>query len=327
MGADAVEAVNGTATSAPVSDAELLAELASLGNAEKVAEKVEPEVEAASETSTEEQSDEAEQVEASAAETTEDDETSEDEVDDPKTAKGLDQVRRAEQRWRAEQAKEREAFEKERASHADDIKLAREMKAMRDRKDLVGLARSMKLSDADFKELSIALFAETEDGRKDPRYSAKVAQSARERAQAEELAELRKRLDERDSKEREATERAEAEKQVTRYVDGIAKAATPKAAPIAASLLTKRPEKTRRDLLRVAGDLFRETGDQPTPAQVLKAYESELRELGITAPQVAATKAAPTKGATTAGAKPATAANVRVTDDELLRELQSGKFS
>jgi hypothetical protein len=320
MGADAVEAVNGAATSAagPVTDAEILAELATLGAekpAEKPAEKVEPEAEAkAVEPPVD---DPEEQPETDDAET-------EDEDADPKAAKGLEQVRRAEQRWRAEQAKEREAFEKERAAHAEDVKLAREMKSMRDKRDLVAIARAMGMSDREYAEAALALHAETEDGRKDPRYAAKVQQSAKERAQAQEIAELRERLDKQDAERREASERAETEKRVAKYVDGVAKAATPKLAPITASLLTKRPEKTRRDLLRVAGDLFGETGEQPTAADVIKAYESELRELGITAPQVAATKPV----GKPAASKPAAATSSgRVTDDELLSELASGKFS
>jgi hypothetical protein len=292
-----------------ISDDQLASEIASLG-AEKA-----PEVEAAP--AVEAEAEEPTEVEPEAhAEDAEPDE------DDPKVARGMEQVRRAEQRWRAEAERKEQELSARESKLAERLQAADRTDALikRFRIDPVAAVKAMGLTDDQFEDLSLAFYADSPKGRTDPKYKARAEQTARERALAEETADLRRRLDEREKQEAEAKARAEEQKHVAKYVDGLAKAATAKTAPITASLLTKRPERTRRDLLRVAGELYAEHGEQPSPTAVLKAYEAELVELGITAPQVQATKAAPK-----AAAKPATP-SVRVTDDDLASEIASGKF-
>lgn len=310
MATEGVEPVNGTG---PVSDEQLLTELANLGETKPTVEKVE--AAPAKEAPTEE-------VEAKPDEEAPE-EPAEDEEPDAETDKRFAPVRKYEQRVRAQLDEREKSIAAREEKHSSDIKALQDFQALakRARYDLPAVLKALGVDEGMYEEASLQLYAASEKGKADPKYKAHVERSARERAQADEIAELRKRLDDQDKAKQEAAQRDEQQKHVTKYVDGIAKAATAKTAPVTMGLLQKRPEKTRRDLLRVAGELYGETGEQPTAVQVLKAYEAELAELGLAAPAATAKKPAPV------AAKPDKPTGVRVTDEEILKEIASGNLS
>lgn len=310
MGDDS--AVDGQASTS-VTDEQLLAELQGLTETKPPAVEPAEEVEA--------KSDEAEEPADENAET----EADEEEVDE-ETDKRLAPVRKYEQRVRAEIARERAEIEKLRAVHAEDVKLVREFSDLKKRRDIVGVAKLLGYKDSDFEDLSLAFYADSEKGKADPKYKAKVEQTAKERALQDRLDEMQKRLDERDQAEKKAREEAEQQKQVTAFVDNIAKAATAKAAPRVVSALKEFGEDARDDLLRMAGKLYRQTGTEPTAAQVVKAYEAYLARAAKLGGSNAGVGDVGKKTPTVETKKPATP-GVRVSDDELARELASGNLS
>ncbi len=268
------EATEGNGVSAGLSREDILASLPDDdAPAEVAADEGEESVEEPSE---------VEEVKAAADDTDEDEpdveDDDEDEPSDPETQKRLDAVRRAEKRSRDALAAERAEIEKLRSEHADDVKALREFAALKKRRDIVGVARMLGYGDSDFEDLSLAFYADSEAGKKDPKYKAKVEQTAKERALQDRLDELQKRIDERDEAEKTAKAEADQQKQVAAFVDTLAKHATTKIAPRVASALKEFGEDAREDLLRMAGKLYRQTGEEPKASAVVKAYEAYLEK-------------------------------------------------
>ena len=278
-----------------------------------------------------EASDETDDPDAAATASDEDD-TDEDEADvedddedapsDPETQKRLDAVRRAEKRSRDQLAAERAEIEKLRAEHADDVKALREFTTLKKRRDIVGVARMLGYKDADFEDLSLAFYADSEKGKADPKYKAKVEQTAKERALQDRLDELQKRIDERDEAEKTAKAEAEQQKQITAYVDSVAKAATTKTAPRVASALKEFGDDAKDDLLRIAGKLYRQSGEQPKPSAVVKAYEAYLEKAAKLGGAGAGVGDAGKKPKSAPAAKPATPSGKKLlSKEEILASL------
>jgi hypothetical protein len=318
------ESANG-AQSGHVSDADILAELEQLSS-NKAADKQAAPV-------ADDEDSEAEAVEAKADETEDeqtqtesDDEDADDdeESSDPEVAKRLRIVRRNEQRA-SERLSAREAeLDRREKSISQDVEALREFQSLKSRAryDRVGVLKALGVTDDMFEDVAREFYANSASGSKDPKHKSAVEESARNRALQDRLDAMEKRLASKDEEEKRAQAEAAQERQVRAYTENIAKAATVKIAPLVVKRLEKAPDKTKKALLRVAGELFAERGDAPTPFLVLKTYEAELRDLGLDPGVVAQPKKTATATATKTAAK-----TVKVSDEEILRELQSGKLS
>lgn len=317
-------------------DAQLVAELTSGAHLGKPAEQTADEgtaeqtetTEAAAATEATE-----EQVEASVEEQEAEVEETEDEDDlddvDEETDKRLAPVRKFEKRVRAQLEAERAKLEQERAQHAEDVKAVREFQDLRKRAryDLVSAIKALGVTEDMFEEASLQLYAATEKGRQDPRAKATAERSARERALQDRLDAMERREQERVEQERRAQQQAEEQKQVKAYTDSIAKAATPKLAPLATNALQAMPDEARADMLRIAGQLYAKTGETPKPSAVIKAYEAYLGKLAkiVGGKQAPPAPAAPTQAKqTTSTAAPQKPANDNgpISNDELAAELE-----
>lgn len=210
---------------------------------------------------------------------------------DSETSKRLAAVQAAEKRSRekvaaerAEVAAERAAAAKERSElDAERAELAAYRKAVeRAKVDPVAALRAMGITDpADLEHAAKTSYAAAKG---DPANKEAAARAMREREHADELATLRKRLDDRDSADKQRTETEHVQRETAKYVSDL-KAAVGDDSPIARHFLAKSPAKTEAALRRTAYELSQETGDIPDHADVLARYEqtrrAELEELGI----------------------------------------------
>lgn len=340
-------ATNAPANGASGSDrASIIAELASLAADDAPAEAAPSEeapIEAPADGSTEEveaaadESDEGVDAEPDAEPTDEDD--PEETSDDPKVAKGLDQVRRAEKRSRERLDAEKQAFAAEREQFLSEWKpkieaaerFERLRESARNPYAIADLLLEAGMSEDDFEAAAQTLYAHSAKGKADPKYKEAVARSKRERDLASEVANLKKWRDEREQQERAAAEQARLVAEGHKIIDGIVKAAKPEKAPLLTAALAKNAEKTQARLAQIAADLYDREGVMPKAHEVHAEYErarrEELIDLGIDPATVIKTAPkAPTKPAAPATkAKPA--ANINGTAksdpsrDEIVAEL------
>lgn len=210
---------------------------------------------------------------------------------DSETSKRLAAVQAAEKRSREKVAAERAEVASERASAAKEraeldaelAELAAYRKAVeRAKVDPVGALRAMGITDpADLEHAAKTSYAAAKG---DPANKEAAARAMREREHADELATLRKRLDERDSADKQRTETEHVQRETAKYVADL-KAAVSDETPIVKHFLAKNPAKTEAALRRTAYELSQETGDIPDHADVLARYEqnrrAELEELGL----------------------------------------------
>lgn len=315
-------------------DSQLAAELTSgvhMGTATEKADEGQSETQEAPAAETAEEQVEATEMtdEGQAAEVEEtEDEDDLDDVDE-ETDKRLAPVRKFEKRVRAQLEAERAKLEQERSQHIEDVQAVREFQDLRKRAryDLVSAIKALGVTEDMFEEASLQLYAATEKGKQDPRAKATAERTARERALQDRLDEMQRRIEERDAQEKQAAQQAEEQRQVKTYTDSIAKAATPKLAPLAANALQVMPDDARADMLRIAGQLYGQTGETPKPATVIKAYEAYLQKLAkIVGGQKQAPAPAPAKPAaattTTPVAPQAANNNGPISTEELAAELE-----
>lgn len=269
----------------------------------------------------------------------EDDDETADEPADADTAKRLESVQRAVRREKERSTKERADFESRlEAEWGPKIKAAEKFGSLaaRARYNTVAVLRELGITEDDFERVAQEIYAHSKAAGIKPEHRAHAERAAREREQADELATLRKRLDERDAAEQTREQQVQAIAAAQRYVETIEKAASAKS-PLARHFLSKKPEATRRRLGELALQLLEETGDRPSPSAVLARYETarraELEELEVDVDAILKTQPATpvkpngkpaTNGKAAAPAK-ATAATPK-TDaeerEEILRELR-----
>lgn len=176
------------------------------------------------------------------------------------------------------------------------------------KEDLHGFLVENGFTPSDIEHASQLLWAHSPEGSKDPKAKELALKTKAEREQAAVIEELRKRLDEKDQREREREERQQAQARAEQYIAGVTKAVTD-STPLAKAALAKNPDKTRAKLFEIALRLHQESGptddlrEDPTPAEVLRAYEAEraaeLEELGIDPKTIGKPAAAPAAPAAT----------------------------
>jgi hypothetical protein len=308
-----VEATNGTATVSPADlRAQILAGIpdeaapvkAAAADEESAAE-VEPEVEA----SNDEEDDAApEEAEDSDEDTDVDAEPDEDAVvaADPKAAKGLDAVRKAEKRHREKMDADRAEFAAEKQKHAAAIEKVAEFEAAakRVKYDPAPVLKLLGVTEDDFELLAHAIYAESKAGAADPKRKEAAAQRLRDREKDDKLTATEKRMADLEAKlERQAQETTQRE-QTAQYVQQVTGAAKSKF-PLVAKLLELDPQDASDGLAAAYDRLVKASGKEPTPAAVVAELDrkerTRLKKLGIDPDTIA--KAAPK--AAKPGAKPA----------------------
>jgi hypothetical protein len=131
-------------------------------------------------------------------------------------------------------------------------------------------------------------YAVSKSGKADPKNKAYADQVSEKAGLAAEIAELRATAEELRNEFKTRDQRAAMEQFQNKWLDGF-KEAPP--ATFASLALTSSPEKARAAFLRVGQRLEAETGETPTHAEVLAAYEDEtkadLRDRGLNDEQIA----------------------------------------
>lgn len=216
---------------------------------------------------------------------------------DPDLQKRLDVVQKAEKRAReavaaerATFAKEREAFEVERKEWKERLDRFDSL-AKRAKYDLASVALELGLTEDDFEPQARDLYAKSKKGAADPKNRAAAAQSAREREQADRIAQLEAKFEARDKADAEREQQASVQRGVSAFVEGAVKAVGDDA-PLVKALLAKNPAKARQTIGQAALYLLDQTGETPefgdVIAEIEKFRRAELEELGID-PSVVAT--------------------------------------
>lgn len=170
--------------------------------------------------------------------------------------------------------------------------------------------------DTDFDALGRLIYAHSPEGRKDPANAAAAAAKLGQTETKSELQEVKKQLADLQASLKQRDEQAAAQARVDEYLGTITKAVG-ETTPLAKSLVAKNPARAKQQFLEIAHRLYNESSDipelreDPSPAEVLKAYEdarrAELADYGIdlgalTEPQPPAAPAAapaPARPATT----------------------------
>lgn len=205
-------------------------------------------------------------------------------------------VRKAEQHARKQLATERAAmladFDQQKAAWQTKIAKAAELEARiaNARQDPLAAMAALGFGETDYEAVGRLLYAHSPEGQKDPRHKAAAAQTLAQREQQTVMEKLQAKLDALEQKTTAREQAMEQQARAERYVSSVAKAAGDET-PLAKSALARNPDKTKAALYEIALRLYAESGptdelrDDPTPAEVLRAYEAqrtaELEELGI----------------------------------------------
>lgn len=215
---------------------------------------------------------------------------------------GMAMLRKQEQHMRRQLAEERQKLQTEieqmRREHQTRIDRAAQTEQRleaikRDPATLIQLLADAGYGEADFDPLGRYIWGHSTEGKAKGGAAASAADVHRTAAQRQQQTELQKLQNEFNEFKKSATEReqrAAVKAELDRYVSTVAKAASDET-PLAKAALTKAPERTQQKLLEVAHRLYIASGpsddlrDEPSPSEVLKAYEAEraaeLEELGI----------------------------------------------
>lgn len=221
--------------------------------------------------------------------------------EDAELAKKLETIQRSEARAKEAVAKERELFEAERAKQAEAWKdQERRIQAFEDAQkqakyDPAGYLASLGIDKAD--DLMAAarqLYAMAKGDEGDPMQKRIAQQTLRERQQADEVARVRKELEDLRSEMAKEREQVESQRKLEEYLGQVSKAIDAETSPLIAKWHEKAPDKVRRRLHEMAYQIAEQTGEPPEPADVVKALErarrGELEELGLDPGSVLSTK-------------------------------------
>ncbi len=276
--------------------------------------------------------DEAAPVEAAAdgdsVEEDEDDEEDPAESTDPKTAKGLDAVRRAETRHRAQMERDRAEFTAEKAKHAEALAKVSEYEALakRAKYDPIPVLKALGIAEEDFDMIAHAVYAESKTGKADPARAAQAAARLRDREKEDKYTALERRQAELETKiEADKTAREEAA-HADRYIGEVN--ATAAKFPLVAHIMKAAPDDVSDALEAAFNRLQTKTGKTPKPAEVVAEMDrkerARLKAIGVDPDALTGTKPL------AAGAKPAAKingtakaapANRPMTKDEILASI------
>jgi hypothetical protein len=320
----AAEAEGTNGTTSPVDlRSQILSSIPDEDAAEVQAETVEVDAdEEATEETVEAAADEAEPVDDEDAETEDSDEEA---VADPKAAKGLDAVRKAEKRHREKMEADRAEFAAEREKHKESLSELANFKEMakRAKYDPVPVLRALGLTEDDLTAVAHAVYAESKEGAADPKRRDAAARQLREREKEDKLTATEKRIQDLEAKlerkEQEATERAAVEQFVSE-----ATAAAKAKAPLIAHYMAHDPDTYNAGVFAAYGRLEK-AGKKPTPTAVIAEYDrherARLTKLGIDPNTIAKAKAASAKTATTKPVATKSNGHGTLSKEEILAQL------
>lgn len=335
MASEQVEGTNGTATISPADlRSQILAGIPEDDAPVKAAAVVE---EPAAEVETEVEASDDEEVEAAPEEVADEDtETSEDDdendestVADPKAAKGLDAVRKAEKRHREKMDADRAELTAERQKHAAAIEKVAEFEAAakRVKYDPLAVLQKLGVSEDDYELIAHAVYAESKAGAADPKRKEAAAQRLRDREKDDKLTATEKRMADLEAKIEKQAQEATQREQAAQYVQQITGAAETKF-PLIAKMLQLDPGDASDGLAAAYDRLVKASGKEPTPAAVVAEMDRKergrLKKLGIDPDTIA--KAAPkaAKPGAKLAAKPAATTNGKssaLTKAEILAQI------
>ncbi len=278
---------------------------------------------------------EVESVEAAAEddETKDEDDDADDEDEkpvDPKAAKGLDVVRRAEKRHREQMTADRAEFAREQAKHAEALTKVADYEAAAKRiaYDPIALLKKLNVPESAYDVIAHAIFAESETGKKDPARAAQAALRLRDREKEDKLTATEKRIEAMEAKlEADKLERVQAA-ETERYIGEINTAAKAKF-PLVAHLMTANPDDVGDGLGAAFDRLKAKNNKDPKPAEVVAEYDrkerARLKAIGVDPDALVGKKAtiATVKAAAKVNghAKPANQ-NAPMTREQILAELE-----
>ena len=193
--------------------------------------------------------------------------------------KRLEAIQKAERRAKEDIAKQRAELEAERKRLDPDLAELNELRELRRRAKLGDSAALLKFGeygDDDAELVARSVYALSKAAAANPQAKEAAARALREReaggklsALEQKLADLEKQLAERDQK-------AATERQVASYLDATAKVVDD-STPIVRQMFTKSPDKARQQVAAARDYLMQQTGEEPEPADVLKALEDYER--------------------------------------------------
>lgn len=209
--------------------------------------------------------------------------------------RALDEVTAAKAELNSEVARHRQAIEQEYGSRIKAAESFEKLKA-RAKVDLVAVVRSLGIDGDDLDFGARQLHTEWKAWKGDPAAKDQSAAVIRRREYESKLEETQRELQELRDSITKRDEAQQAKAYADQYMGRVEKAIGVKA-PIVRSMMAKNAEKTRARLGQVAYDLASETGEEPSPAEVVSALEKirreELEELGIDPAAVAKAPAKP----------------------------------
>jgi hypothetical protein len=178
---------------------------------------------------------------------------------DAETAKRMEKVRRTEQRARERQQQVETEWTKKRdaevakfeADWKPRVEKAERFEALSKNAKyrMVDIARELGLSDEDLELAAHDLYAHSKKGSEDPKRREAIARTKRERELSDEVAQLKKRTEEREATEKQREEQTSKRAAVEGYLDDVAKAATDKV-PLAKKYLAANPRRRARSSRR-----------------------------------------------------------------------------
>jgi hypothetical protein len=273
--------------------------------------------------------DSPEDAEVEAVEEDSDEETDADA--DPKAAKGLDAVRRAEQRMRAQVAADRAAFEAERTQHKQSLDELAEFRRIHSRAkyDPAAVLRAAGLSDEDLELAARAVYAESKAGQSDPARREAAAKLLREREGSDKLSALEKKQAEIEAKI-EARQREEASaREFNAFISEFNTTAEQKH-PLVAKLMKADAEYATQRLVAIAQGL-ESKGKKVTPAAVAaeldRTERARIKALGFDPDAGAKPKSAVVATVKAKAAAATTTASPKPTREQILAELSAGEFA
>lgn len=222
------------------------------------------------------------------------DDDDDDDAPDADTAKRIAAVQKATKRERELIAKQRDEVAKSRAEvaaerHALQAERAeleqwKQLKA-RAKVDPLALAKAAGISEDDYEHLAKVLYAHRKGA--EPKDKEAALRMQRERETTDEVAALRKELDNHKAELAKQRETAQLEAAWNNHISDVAKAAKVPAAeaPLLRAQLEKNPGRAHAAIREITMALTQETGELPDAADVIARYEqvrrAELEDLGI----------------------------------------------
>lgn len=219
------------------------------------------------------------------------DTTTGDDAPDAETDKRLAAIQRNEKLARERLGKETSAAKLELEQAAAKIERewgprvqkAVDYEAAVEKRDLPAVLKLMGYDEDGFEEAAKVIYGLSKTGAADPKNREASERMLRERRDREEVASTKKRLADLESKIETEGKQAAMQREANEYLDGAVKAIGD-TTPLTKALAAKNPAKVRGQLHQLTVELAQETGELPTHAAVVAAFEkrriADLEELG-----------------------------------------------